>query len=212
MATTWHHLARRSAIPVAGYLFTSVPRESKTASCEAPAPKVEAHQTEKHSPPHHAKAGMVGGGDDQGFFHGLFPRRQLWQPKVEYPLWDHDWDGKRIPPSGDKESDRKRERELRKSGVTRHIILIRHGQYDEAHKEDEKRILTPLGRGQADLTGKRLAEMVNGIEENENFGPCNVKVLHVSDMARAKETADIIAKHLPGVERSDPDPMLNEGR
>jgi serine/threonine-protein phosphatase PGAM5 len=29
---------------------------------------------------------------------------------------------------------------------------------------------------------------------------------------RAKETADIIAKHLPGVTYAEPDPLLNEGR
>lgn len=70
--------------------------------------------------------------------------------------------------------------------------------------------MTPLGRQQADYTGKRIAEMIKGIDEK--FGPCNVKVLRVSDLARAKETADIIAAHLPDVERSDPDPLLNEGR
>ena len=70
--------------------------------------------------------------------------------------------------------------------------------------------MTPLGREQADLTGKRIAEMIKGVDEE--FGPCNVKVLRVSDLARAKETADIIAAHLPDVKRSDPDPLLNEGR
>ena len=60
--------------------------------------------------------------------------------------------------------------------------------------------------------GRRLAEMMKRTESNENFGPCNIKVLHVSNMARAKETADIIAQHLPGVERAGPDPLLNEGR
>ena len=54
--------------------------------------------------------------------------------------------------------------------------------------------------------------MMKRTESNENFGPCNIKVLHVSNMARAKETADIIAQHLPGVERAGPDPLLNEGR
>ena len=73
------------------------------------------------------------------------------------------------------------------------------------------RILTPLGREQADLTGRRLAEMIRGV--NKEFGPCNVKVVRVSDMARAKETADIICAHLPdSVERAEPDPDLNEGR
>ena len=52
--------------------------------------------------------------------------------------------------------------------------------------------------------------MVRGAEDS--FGPCNVKVIRVSNLARAKETADIIAKSLPNVERAEPDPLLNEGR
>ena len=148
--------------------------------------------------------------DAEGDFHGLFPKRQLWQPKVEYPLWDSNWDGLRPTLTGNEKEDRDRMRRLRKEGVTRHIILVRHGQYDESHKEDEKRLLTPLGRQQADLTGKRLKEMMDGA--SQEFGPCNIKVVRVSNMARAKETADIIASHLPGVYRSDPDPNINEGR
>jgi len=93
--------------------------------------------------------------------------------------------------------------------VTRHIILVRHGQYDETDKDDSKRILTPLGREQAHLTGIRLREMLEGA--NEEFGPCNIKVVRVSNLARAKETAEIIASHLSGVEYAGPDPDLNEG-
>jgi broad specificity phosphatase PhoE len=79
-------------------------------------------------------------------------------------------------------------------------------------KEDETRILTPLGREQAHLTGKRIAEMIQGAEET--FGsPCRVKALRVSNLTRAKETADIIALYLPStVSVIEPDPMLNEGR
>lgn len=46
----------------------------------------------------------------------------------------------------------------------------------------------------------------------ESLGPCRIKVLRVSNMTRAKETADIIARYLPGVECAAPDPILNEGR
>ena len=67
-------------------------------------------------------------------FHGLFPKRQLWSPKVEYPLWDYDWDNRREEETGDDVKDRERSKFVRKNGVTRHIILIRHGQYDERHK------------------------------------------------------------------------------
>jgi serine/threonine-protein phosphatase PGAM5 len=148
--------------------------------------------------------------DAKGDFHRLFPRRQLWQPKVEYPLWDNNWDNLHPTPTGNDEQDRERMRRLRKEGVTRHIILIRHGQYDERDKDDAKRLLTEIGRKQADLTGKRLREMMEGA--SNEFGPCKIKVVRVSNMARAKETADIIASHLPGVEYPEPDPDLNEGR
>jgi serine/threonine-protein phosphatase PGAM5 len=148
--------------------------------------------------------------DAKGDFHKLFPRRQLWQPRVEYPLWDANWDGLQPPSTGNDDADRRRMRQVRKEGVTRHVILIRHGQYDEREKDDDKRILTELGRKQADLTGKRLREMMEGA--SKEFGPCRIKVVRVSNMARAKETADIIASHLPGVEYAEPDPDLNEGR
>jgi hypothetical protein len=73
-------------------------------------------------------------GDEEPYFHGLFPRRQLWQPRVPYPLWDRNWDGREPPPSGDREADRELQRQARRGGVTRHILLVRHGQY----LEDEK--------------------------------------------------------------------------
>jgi serine/threonine-protein phosphatase PGAM5 len=154
---------------------------------------------------------------EEVLYNGLFPLRQLWTPKVPYPQWDKDWDGKHPPQTniattntGEKDHSH-HERLIRKHGITRHIILIRHGQYDERHPDDHKRVLTPLGRKQAELTGRRLAEMIRGI--NEQFGPCHVKILRVSDMARAKETAEIIAGELPDwVERAEPDPLLNEGR
>ena len=228
MAAYVQHL-RRSAVPAAAYLLSSSsPPKSvpSSASCEAPAPASVPSVALARAPNPSdkdaaaprpaggrapASAGFVGGSDEEhGTFHGLFPRRQLFQPRVEWPLWDGEWDGRRPPSTGDPDADRRRNRTLRKAGVTRHIILIRHGQYDETHAEDEKRILTPLGREQADATGERIAEMVKGIDEE--FGPCKVKVVRVSNLARAKETANLICQHLPDVERADPDPLLNEGR
>lgn len=50
------------------------------------------------------------------------------------PLWDDDWDDRKPISLGDKELDRQRDRDIRNRGITRHIILIRHGQYDETHK------------------------------------------------------------------------------
>jgi hypothetical protein len=72
--------------------------------------------------------------DEEDLFHGLFPRRQLWHPKVPYPLWDRNWDGQEPPSTGNKETDRAKMKHARKHGVTRHIILVRHGQYHEDEK------------------------------------------------------------------------------
>jgi hypothetical protein len=72
--------------------------------------------------------------DVEGDFYGLFPLRQLWVPTLTYPLWDKNWDGRHPVSTGDEDIDRQMQRSLRKNGITRHIILVRHGQYDETHK------------------------------------------------------------------------------
>ena len=215
MASFWRLAATKSGVPLLsaamGVAFLRPPTqhrprcEAATHTAEKPsfAPEVVKHMESKQE-----KEGFRP--EVTGDYHGLFPARQLWYPKLEYPLWDKNWDGRQPESTGDPEEDRRLLRHMRKTGVTRHIILIRHGQYDESYREDEKRVLTPLGREQAHLTGKRLAEMMRGAE-NE-FGPCYIKSLRVSGLARARETAEIIAEHLPGVEVEEPDPMINEGR
>lgn len=131
-------------------------------------------------------------------FFEYCPLNQMHKPKRSYPAWDNNWDGLQ------------KSTRTNKNGVTKHIILIRHGQYDETFKEDEKRRLTPLGRKQADLTGERLKKMIEGIDDK--FKSLPVYSITVSDMTRAKETAEIIGAHLPDyIERSQPDELLNEG-
>lgn len=147
-------------------------------------------------------AGMAGGGTDE-YLDGLFPVRQLWIPSKPYPLWDDDWDKKK------NERSMIDSKKVRKEGVTRHVILIRHGQYVENYEKDGMKKLTELGRKQAHLTGIRLAEMIKGFNDDTSI---NVKALHVSNLTRAKETADIIAEYISGIARTDPDPLLNEGR
>lgn len=98
------------------------------------------------------------------------------------------------------------------SGKTRHVILVRHGQYDETSKDDMLRKLTPLGRLQAERTGARLARMAEGANSFDEFefnGPCMIQALRSSSMTRARETAEIIAKHLK-VKLEAPDPLLDE--
>ena len=66
-----------------------------------------------------------------------------------YKQRDSNWDGRAPPPiivandddNNDKKTlvvdaqeEKKRMKQIRKEGVTRHILLIRHGQYEETHK------------------------------------------------------------------------------
>jgi hypothetical protein len=75
---------------------------------------------------------------DDTMYKNLFPLRQLSKPNVEYPLWDENWDGKISKSVGNTVEDVQKKRFIRKNGVTRHIILVRHGQYDENHKVNKK--------------------------------------------------------------------------
>ncbi|XP_022337675.1 serine/threonine-protein phosphatase PGAM5, mitochondrial-like isoform X2 [Crassostrea virginica] len=127
------------------------------------------------------------------------------EPSVK---WNHNWD-RRDPESlvkpikGDpteKESkDRANKLDKQKSTATRHLLLIRHGQYNLEGKEDSDRYLTKLGRKQADYCGKRLKEA--------DFAYTR---LVSSTMTRAVETAEIIHKHLPHL-TWEKEPNLCEG-
>uniref|UniRef100_A0A8R1HKC8 Serine/threonine-protein phosphatase PGAM5, mitochondrial n=1 Tax=Caenorhabditis japonica TaxID=281687 RepID=A0A8R1HKC8_CAEJA len=81
------------------------------------------------------------------------------------------------------EEGRKKLLEENKATATRNIFLIRHGQY---HLDREVKCLTPLGREQADLLGKRLAK-----------SDIKFTNLTMSTMIRATETANIILSHFP---------------
>lgn len=131
---------------------------------------------------------------------------------LEYPHWNEDWDGREhlsnlpllpgAPADGDAEADYARSRsfrkDLRRHGVHRHFILVRHGQYEEVPDEDE-RVLTELGREQARLTGIRILEMVRGAQgaaegtDDSVARPVDLRAVRVSGMVRAVETANIIA-------------------
>ncbi|XP_050459234.1 serine/threonine-protein phosphatase Pgam5, mitochondrial isoform X2 [Cataglyphis hispanica] len=121
--------------------------------------------------------------------------------------WDHNWD-RRDPKSlvkpmeinSENDENKYNEKfEAKKAKAVRHIILIRHGQYFLDGKTDAERVLTELGRKQAEATGKRLAEL--------NL-PYSLIVR--STMTRALETSKIIEKSLINVPVED-DSMLIEG-
>ncbi|XP_055511506.1 serine/threonine-protein phosphatase PGAM5, mitochondrial isoform X2 [Leucoraja erinacea] len=120
--------------------------------------------------------------------------------------WDNNWD-KREPISLIKPNQKSKEvpedhttqLDNYKVKATRHIFLIRHSQYELSASTDKDRVLTALGREQAELTGQRLASL--GL---------NYDILIHSSMTRAKETATIIRKYLPGLEMMSCD-LLREG-
>ncbi|XP_069136129.1 serine/threonine-protein phosphatase PGAM5, mitochondrial-like isoform X2 [Argopecten irradians] len=130
-----------------------------------------------------------------------------YEPSVK---WDYNWDkcdpASLVKPSKSKHSsdekdtkDAENELKKRTPTATRHLLLIRHGQYNTDGQEDNQRYLTELGRKQAEYTGQRLKDL--GL---------SYTVLVSSTMTRAKETADIIQKFFPDVPRKETD-MLREG-
>lgn len=187
-----------------------------TSSCDAPDPGGKSPYED--NPPGIQRANTnyskFDEDDDESTFYGQCLLRQLYRPKLPYPAWDYDWDHRETAATSQQAmSSGKGFVESKRLGKTRHLILVRHGQYDERYKDDRRRKLTPLGRHQAELTGQRLALIARGglgMVKKEFAGPCHFKCIHTSEMERAKETARIIASHLPHVEMKTPDPMLNE--
>lgn len=117
--------------------------------------------------------------------------------------WNHDWDS-RDPLSlvdvrdFDRADEEKRKEMLKQKQptATRNIIMIRHGQY---HMKTPEKSLTSLGREQAVLVGKRLAE--SGWKFDRVI---------TSTMPRATETASLILEQLPPLPKVT-DSLLEEG-
>ncbi|XP_043255827.1 serine/threonine-protein phosphatase Pgam5, mitochondrial [Colletes gigas] len=121
--------------------------------------------------------------------------------------WDHNWD-RRDPRSlvkpmkGNSVSDENaynQELSVKKAKVIRHILLIRHGQYNIEGKTDCDRTLTDRGRRQAEATGRRLQEL----------GLPYTQIIR-STMTRAQETAKIIEENIKNLAVKD-DVFLVEG-
>ena len=72
-------------------------------------------------------------------------------------------------------------------GPTRHLYIIRHGQYAAGGPPDFDGPLTEMGRVQAELVAERLAGLP-------------ISVIHCSTLQRARETARLVAERFPGVE------------
>ncbi|XP_039959498.1 serine/threonine-protein phosphatase Pgam5, mitochondrial isoform X1 [Bactrocera neohumeralis] len=130
-------------------------------------------------------------------------------PVSEGALWDTNWDFRepkscvRPVKNASPQEENRYNNELEKMRVkaTRHIVLIRHGQYLDNGKHDKDHHLTELGKLQAKYTGQRLHEL--GIKWDK---------IIVSTMTRAQETSEMILKEI----EYDPEkvrhcPYLREG-
>jgi len=115
----------------------------------------------------------------------------------KFPKWDPNWDH-REPVVTDQNNNL--ENKSKVPTASRHLILIRHGQYNLAGSTDSDRYLTDLGREQAKNTGIRLAEL----SLPYSF------MIH-SNMTRAIETANLITESLPTVPVMPADSILREG-
>uniref|UniRef100_A0A2M4BVZ7 Serine/threonine-protein phosphatase PGAM5, mitochondrial n=1 Tax=Anopheles marajoara TaxID=58244 RepID=A0A2M4BVZ7_9DIPT len=115
--------------------------------------------------------------------------------------WDFNWDHREpsslVKPlkdggNQDAEKEHKNAMEKKKGRATRHLILVRHGQYNLEGETDAQCILTELGRKQASATGERLKRLELPYD-----------VIVRSTMARAQETAKIIGNWLPDLKLKD---------
>ncbi|VDM01447.1 unnamed protein product [Schistocephalus solidus] len=101
--------------------------------------------------------------------------------------WNSNWDGRDLVSSTDSRSNGDISSSPRRPQSSRHIILVRHGQYHYA-ADDSDCHLTKLGREQTDYTGQRLKQL------NLPYS----RIIY-STMTRAVESTDEIIKHLPEV-------------
>ncbi|MFC0533424.1 histidine phosphatase family protein [Phytohabitans kaempferiae] len=76
------------------------------------------------------------------------------------------------------------------------LYLVRHGEQDPAPGHAADGGLSHLGREQADRLGRRLRKVP-------------FSAIHHSPLARAAQTADIVAGHLPHVPRHDCDHLAD---
>ena len=130
--------------------------------------------------------------------------------------WDHNWDKrdpqslvKPLKPNNSEEELEAYQEKIQAATPTarRTYILVRHGQY-EMKDNDEGRILTPLGREQANRSGQRLSALWEHLQRN-NSGDIDL-FFTMSTMVRATETAQIILKHFPNIESRSCD-LIREG-
>jgi len=116
--------------------------------------------------------------------------------------WNPDWDG-RAPPL-------LQVPQVKTTGQIRHLLFIRHGQYN---LDDDEHGLTELGREQAARLAQRLQAESLGVKK-DRYGEVQINYTGIwsSNLKRAQETAEILSSYLPDVPVNEPDPLLAEGK
>ncbi|CAK5087740.1 unnamed protein product [Meloidogyne enterolobii] len=143
------------------------------------------------------------------------PQNGIWTVSVYeegvVKKWDSNWDFRDPLSIVNHKCERKEMTEQQKEELlakctpkaVRNIFLVRHGQYFDQEDEKDARKLTPLGREQAELLGKRLTEAKNKFK----YDKCVF-----STLIRAKETGELMKKNMPHLEiECSLDSMLEEG-
>lgn len=126
---------------------------------------------------------VLGAAASASYIFGCVSRRTLCEAAPS-GKWNSNWD-LREPSVQDHQ---RRRGSLRLPTASRHIWLVRHGQYENDPKLDDRdAVLTKLGREQASLTGMRLKTLGVKFDQIVN-----------STMTRAKQTADLITQHVSG--------------
>ncbi|CAB0018013.1 unnamed protein product [Nesidiocoris tenuis] len=129
------------------------------------------------------------------------PQRPQAVDDCPFTTWDENWDRRAQMKRPKREADKAEIDERKCSKACRHIILIRHGQYNLDGASDSERTLTQLGREQAAAVGQRLRALDLPFTSMTN-----------STMSRARQTADIIAGVLgDSVPKRSEERMLEEG-
>ncbi|XP_046839421.1 serine/threonine-protein phosphatase PGAM5, mitochondrial-like isoform X2 [Xenia sp. Carnegie-2017] len=103
--------------------------------------------------------------------------------------WNKNWDFRE--PSVFRGLQGYGEEQTKKPSANRHLVFVRHGEYDNAKKDKR---LTDKGRQQAIKTGERLKFFPQNTDINGK-----IDKIVISSMTRAKETGELIRKSLPDV-------------
>ena len=87
MMNVLHHWGRRTIAPITVSYWASSSFGNFSQCDEVTGPKKEEESTKPVSSESPSSSSLKPSDEKEEYFHNLFPKRQLWEPKKEYPLW-----------------------------------------------------------------------------------------------------------------------------